>query len=770
MDFRRPRPRRRSSFSADTPLPTPEEKVQKFVAACKPTTLEVDLPAAMLKRMSRKWATNSANAQSQWKSATVADSEGSVSPLQEDALDSLTDDEDMVTTGQNRHESVDLFQCAAAKEYLYDFAPFYRRQRIGGIKQFLSLRRTKRNPTTRRAHKGEYTSFNDTDSPCDRWNKEKKEQPENNHSKGPFDIASSIKCFLKKSFSFRSSSSMARQPSQKVVPTAAGRFRLESLDEKTVVVGEKRSVRNHCVSAKSRLPISTSSQVMNLATLLRRHASLKRPASRYATMQPKSSSPRSSGDSAYLSGGEKRARPASIVSGESQISLGLGERIHSNTYHSGYQINYPEECTDSITKASTPLIASALPNHVLVKQLNRVRHATPSPSCSPSMRSNSSAVESNYSCDQEGYFTSMHHDCGVPRVRVSNRNHETAPTDIRLKEDGGYSRSLAFHGCKPLCHSSTPYATWLQSRHPQKAHTMATVGHRSSQRQGNVATIGRPVIFPRTAGLQVIMNRQGLSAAPVCHSSCKSCKHNMTNNCNETTTKVPTLPANNVAPNLQIAFRPQPAPKLLSAGAYGPKFAVVNPHAWSGNVVLAPGTGSPVPMDDHVYPLANAKPIENGVASFENQSCLCRPEAAPSLPSRNRQVVVALAPSPAYSMTHYENHPGSIEHPARQQVQSLYEGKVTKMSASVDETNLLSKSEVTPVGGLEPFDQWLMARFHVEEQETRLKEAKALEQAKLDALMDLQKLTLGSPDVGRRCKMEAALTNALPVAGVRFLD
>ncbi|CDW52992.1 Serine [Trichuris trichiura] len=782
VDFRRPRPRRRSSFSADTPLPTPEEKVQKFVAACKPTTLEVDLPAAMLKRMSRKWATSNANAQSQWKSATTADSEGtfgqpsyrtsispscaagSVSPLQEDVIDSLTDDEEMAATERDHHESVDLFQCAAAKEYLYDFAPFYRRQRIGGIKQFLSLRRPKRSPTTQRAHKSEYTSFNDADDTCDRWSKEKKEPPEGNHTKTSFDIANSIKCFLKKSFSFRSSSSVVRQPSQKV-PTA-DRFRLESLDEKTAV-GEKRSVRNHYVNAKSSLPISTSSQVMNLATLLRRHASFKRPASRHVTTQVKSSSPRNSGDSAYLSGGEKRARPASIVSGDSQISLGLGERVHSNTYHPGYQINYPEECTNSISKASTPLIASALPNHVLVKQLNRVRHATPSPSCSPSMRSNSSAVESNYSCDQEGYFTSMHHDCGVPMVRVSNRNQENGPRDIRPKEDAGYGRSLAFQSCKPLSHSSTPYATWLQSRNPQKCQKMATVGRKPSQRHGNTGTINRPVVFPRTAGLQVILNRQGLSAAPVCHSGYKSCGHNVTNN---EPTKVPIVPTSTVAPSMQIGFKPQPAPKLLSAGTYGPKFAVVNPHAWSGNVVLAPGVASPAPMDDHVYPLANAKPIENGATSFENQSCLCRP-AACSLPPRNRRMVVALAPSAAQSINHYENHPGSIERPARQPVKSPREEKVTEMSDSVDTANLLSKSEVAaPAGGLEPFDQWLMAKFHVEEQETRLKEAKALEQAKLDALMDLQKLTLASPDLGRRCKMEAALTNALPYAGIRFLD
>uniref|UniRef100_A0A5S6QD31 Wiskott-Aldrich syndrome protein family member n=1 Tax=Trichuris muris TaxID=70415 RepID=A0A5S6QD31_TRIMR len=890
VDFRRPRPRRRSSFSADPPLPTPEEKVQKFVAACKPTTLELDLPAAMLKRLSRKWTINSVTVQSPRKNATIADPEGtfgrrpcrrslspslaagSVGPSQEDGEGSVTDDEEAGTTEENRDEAIDLLQCAAAKEYLYDFAPFYRRRRITGIRQFLSLRRPKRDPEkSQRSPRSEYTSFNDADAPCESGTKERSHQTDK-RPKASFDIASSIKCFLKKSFSFRSSSSssMVRQTSRKAPLVPQGR---PEFDVQSKSVGESRLARNHCGSVKSNLPISTSSQVMNLATLLRRHASLRRQPYRYATVQPKTSSPRSSGDSAYLSGGERRARPASIVSGDSQTSLGLGDRSHLNTYHPGYQINYPEECTNGIAKAPSPLVGpSATPNHPFAKQLNRVRHTTPSPSCSPSVRSNSSAVESNYSCDQDGYFTSMHHDCGVPMAKGRNRCRAMGQPEVLLKVDSAGSPSLARGGGVLFAKCSSKPLDQFPSACPARArsHHSQTVPRGFSQVHGTMPAFCRPVIFPRTAGLEIIMNKQGLSAAPVNHKVYKSYKRcaptsfdgvhpsvsqyssqtdargegepkppfessegsSDTSSSGSTpepakqngaivgveqvgTTYVVPSSASTEPPvslstasgssspvirkqrppvpkrcplgtangrqerptgyhlsgtasfsqhNFQAAFRPQPAPKLLSAGAYGPRFAVVNPHAWSSNAVLVPGAGSPVPMDDHVYPLVNSVSIENGSARFgtpSNQDCSCR-SASHLLPPRNRQVVVALAPPPAYGVAHYENYSGTADQPP--------EGKVSQVVTTVREPSL-TKSQVAPTGALEPFDQWLMAKFHVEEQETRLKEARALEQAKLDALMDLQKLNLASPNVGRHCKMEAALTDAVPMAaGVHFLD
>lgn len=102
------------------------------------------------------------------------------------------------------------------------------------------------------------------------------------------------------------------------------------------------------------------------------------------------------------------------------IFIFVPRNAHNGWYRQGYQLEYPDEClnnnntsnnvkkteapTNNCLKISSPrLIVSTVPSDIFERK-----------SSSRSPYSDVSSInDSNYSCDQEGYFTSMHRDSGL---------------------------------------------------------------------------------------------------------------------------------------------------------------------------------------------------------------------------------------------------------------------------------------------------------------------------------------------------------------------
>ncbi|KRY55346.1 Alanine--tRNA ligase, partial [Trichinella britovi] len=678
VDFCRPRDRRKSSFSADPPLPTPEQQAQQLVALCKPITLEINANGRACPA-GNNMNTNQHKVSEFSEKSTFGRASQAIglSRLRLRSADGFSinmqsnDNEDTYTGAVQ--QTVDLFECSAAKEYLYDFAPFYRRrtERLGGMKQFLSLRRPKK---IHALHSTEKSANSSTD--------EYKSKP-SDRSKAHFDIAS-ISKFFKRSFSFRSAPSKPAVCVDK--PTAASQSKiiangtensLETIEE------SQESSRQICLGKpKTSIPISTTSQVMNLATLLRRSSRKVKPQESAERNQTAPSS-RSSKDSAYMSGGERKARVVSFLSAESNTSLEVSDKKHASTYRVGFKLNYPEECKISNNNSSIANSSNIQPQHLM--DLQRLEHTSQWVPGSPSVNSNCSAIDSNYSCDHEGYFTSMHHDSGLP---LPSYNCEAVT-------DAGRGRSFSTHSSA---------STLADGAHLSPSDSSSATTPPASSFFPHVSIHSSPCMHTRTTAPQYMPHSIYVNSCPKVFSTQHQpfCYENpyvfgphATMNFNNPHLQ---MKSDRIVPFMQCSgCRPL---NSLSPARY-----LHLPSPLEANHIPQPTDYYYVQRNHFPFKEANGYQQLNGAAAL--QSAVKNGEAW------------GMSNSQVFSCAQMQDNYGMYR-----PVENRTESSVT----------CCSNSQIPDDDKMDPFDRWLVAKFCVEQQEAKLKEAKLAERAKLAAL------------------------------------
>ncbi|KRZ07194.1 Alanine--tRNA ligase, cytoplasmic [Trichinella zimbabwensis] len=678
-DFCRPRDRRKSSFSADPPLPTPEQQAQQLVALCKPITLEINANGRACPAGNN--VNNNQHKVSEFSEKSTfgrASQTTGLSRLRLRSADGFSiniqsnDNEDTYTGAVQ--QTVDLFECSAAKEYLYDFAPFYRRrtERLGGMKQFLSLRRPKK---IHALHSTEKSANNSTD--------EYKTKP-SDRIKTHFDIAS-ISKFFKRSFSFRSAPSKPAVCVDKPIAACQSKIIANGTENslETIEESQESSRQIWLGKPKTSLPISTSSQVMNLATLLRRSSRKVKPQESVERNQTAPSS-RSSKDSAYMSGGERKARVVSFLSAESNTSLEVSDKKHASTYRVGFKLNYPEECKLNIISNNNSSISNSniQPQHLV--DLQRLEHTSQWVPGSPSVNSNCSAIDSNYSCDHEGYFTSMHHDSGLP---LPSYNCETVT-------DAGRGRSFSTHSSA---------STLADGAHLSQSDSSSATTPPASSFFPHVSIHSSPCMQTRTTAPQYMPHSIYVNSCPKVFSTELQpfCSENpyvfgphATMNFNNSHLQ---MKPSRVVPFMQCSgCRP--------LNSLPPVRYLHLPSPLEANHIPQP--------TDFYYVQRNHLPLKvaNGYQQFNNtaslQSAVKNGEAW-GMPS-----------SQVFSCAQAQDNYGMYR-----PVESRTESSAT----------CCSNSQIPEDDKMDPFDRWLVAKFCVEQQEAKLKEAKLAERAKLAA-------------------------------------
>uniref|UniRef100_A0A914V6S2 Wiskott-Aldrich syndrome protein family member n=1 Tax=Plectus sambesii TaxID=2011161 RepID=A0A914V6S2_9BILA len=382
-DIGRPTPTRlsdRQSQSAPTPSPTKERSISPPM--CRIDIVTVDISGRPLKRAQ--------DSRSKWPQTIVGDQ----SPYGDDArakvhnnrvssstpISQVIDQRERSTKKASESPAplsptdVDIYDWHAKDDFDYDYLPFQRKKTNTMLHDvYASLRRPKKRrslPTERNSSHRNSEQSEDTYKSVD---------ADNNSTDSPDDSGGKTKTVLRRSLSLRRVRRQ-KKPSSEIVyeelPFLLERDRLlhEHVPSNTdsVVSFKELSRRKLC------LPISTSSQVIHLATTLMSNERKQRGT---AAGQNEIGQPEEGGG----------RRPASVLSINSNASLGLPSirMAHDGFYRRGYQLDSPDAMAVGVSSQSSPRDPVGE---------------------SPEVRS---TADSSYSCDHEGYFTSMHKDSGL---------------------------------------------------------------------------------------------------------------------------------------------------------------------------------------------------------------------------------------------------------------------------------------------------------------------------------------------------------------------
>ncbi|VDP06983.1 unnamed protein product [Soboliphyme baturini] len=386
----------------------------------------------------------------------------------------------------------DMLDCPAANEYLYDFAPFYRRRTkkslLNNVGQFFSLRhphnkhKQKSSPPSkygtndafvsepRDAARKRVTSHSVPSTPSDipvlvtdSDDVQVSASSSNGGGGGGGGVGSTLRKLLRRSISFRSSSrrlsnnhcTSTSKPvaSNDAVMFCTNRNRLSNVagsfytdDEYTLNRTDKfeedgggtKLFSKASSKTRSKLPISTSSQVFHVATLLRQQP-IKRSLKNFNPIHRHSKASSSSRDSAYSSCGKTKMRRPSINSVTSNTSLDFSDRGQNGSYRQGYQLEYPEDCfpygTVPVHISSPRLLMSVVPSPLFASCQSD--HDT--------TRSNLSSLVASCNTDRnsadnpERFFTSVH--CSGD---VSNSPTHTKTGSVTPHQQGHDFRGRSF--------------------------------------------------------------------------------------------------------------------------------------------------------------------------------------------------------------------------------------------------------------------------------------------------------------------------------------